>query len=159
VGDTLWFSSSILSTFKYRAGGSDSATYDLSGAKNMETDIHLTALLSVNELVGAVDSFSFFPGQGNSALNPQTPHAALTISYIQENGVYKFNLGIIARKKGIYCLAIVDIYQAMKDCDKVSVTIGMTNPDSHIHYLKDIYYGGNEVPPIDSTHSYCFKVY
>lgn len=63
------------------------------------------------------------------------------------------------QKVGTYCLSIIDIYEARKNCDKISVEIKMENNDNHLHYLKDIYYGGGEIAPLDSTHTYCFKVY
>jgi len=123
------------------------------------TDIHLTSLLGVNNSPGAIDSFLFLPEKGNIVVNPQTLSAARTIFYKEENGNYIFKLGMIPLKKGIYCFTIVDIYQAMKNCDKISVTILMKNGDSHLHYLKNIYYGGENIYSIDATHSYCFKVY
>ena len=159
IGDTIFFNCSIPLNFKYWAGGSDSANYTLSGAKNVETDIHLTSPLGVNEQTAAADSFLFLPRKGSITTNPLAPHAAKTISFIEESDNYTFSTQMVALKKGVYYLAIVDIYQAMKNCDRVSVAITMNNKDGHLHYLKDIYYGGGMIDQIDSTHSYCFKVY
>jgi hypothetical protein len=159
VEDTLWFNSNIPTEVRYFQGASDSGTYNLSGAKNVATDIHLTSLLGVNNSPGVIDSFIFLPEKGNIIINPQVPSAGKTITYTEENGNYIFKLGLIAMKKGIYCFTIIDIYQAMKGCDKISVTVVMNNSDSHLHYLGDIFYGGGSLFPIDITHSYCFKVY
>ena len=160
VGDTLWFNSSLPVNYKYLDNNSDSVAYNLSNATNVITDIHFTSIIGIQNAIGGVDSFSsVLPTKGNVQKNPLAPTFAKTISYTQENNSYNFSFGIIALKKGIYCLTIIDIYQAMKNCDKISVDIVTNNMDNHLHYLKDIYYGGGTIDPIDSTHSYCFKVY
>lgn len=155
VGDTLWLTSSLPVNYKY---GTDSKVYNLSGATNVGTDIHLATLLGVSDYAGAIDSFLFVPQKGNIVTNPLAPHGAKTISFWEQNGMYLFSVGIIAKKKGIYALAIIDIPQAMKKCDRISIEIVMKNADNHLHYLKDIYYGGVTIGRIDSTHTYCFKV-
>ena len=159
VGDTLWFRCTLPLNYKYSRGGSDGSTYNLSGATNVITDMHLTVPLGFNQQTGAIDSFLFVPRIGGIQVNPLAPHAAKTISFIEQNGNYVFTVGVVALKRGIYFLFIVDIYQAMKRCDKISVAITMHDGDNHLHYLKDIYYGGGRIAPIDSTHGYCFKVY
>ncbi len=160
IGDTLLFNCSIPLELKYSVGAnSDSGNYDISGATNFTTDFHLTALLGINMQAGAMDSFSFIPVKGSFKLNPLDPHASKTIFYIQNSSRYIFSISMVAKQKGIYLLSIIDIYQGMKKCDKFSVTITMDNADNHLHYLKDIYYGGGAISPIDLTHSYCFKVY
>ena len=160
IGDTLWFSSTIPVNLKYKQGNSsDSTYYSLSGATNVITDLHLTTPLGVNMQTGAIDSFSFIAIKGSLQSNPLIPHAGKTISYVEEGGNYLVAFGLIAQKKGVYILSIIDIYQAQKNCDKASVIITIDETDSHLHYLRDIYYGGGPINPIDSTHSYCFKVY
>jgi hypothetical protein len=160
IGDTLWFATSLPLTYKYWNGGADSSVYNLSGATNVATDIHLTALIGPNQLVGAIDSFLFTPAtKGSYRTHSLIPQAGKTITYAQGSNSYDFSFGIIAQKKGIYCLTIIDIYQAMKNCNKISVVVEMKNTDSHLHYLRDIYYGGGNIDQVDLTHSYCFKVY
>lgn len=160
VGDTLWFTTSLPLNYKYLGNNSDSANYNLSSATNVVTDIHLTSLIRVNTPLGAIDSFLFTPPiTGSIKAHSLIPDAAKTITYSQSANTYDFSVGIIAQKKGIYCLTIIDIYQAKKNCDKISVGIITNNMDNHLHYLKDIYYGGGPIYSIDSTHSYCFKVY
>ena len=160
VGDTLWFTTSLPLNYKYLGNNSDSANYNLGGATNVVTDIHLTSLIRANTPLGAIDSFLFTPPiTGSIKAHSLIPDAAKIITYSQSANTYDFSVGIIAQKKGIYCLTIIDIYQAMKNCDKISVDIITNNMDNHLHYLKDIYYGGGPIYSIDSTHSYCFKVY
>lgn len=100
-------------------------------------------------------------GQLKEVLNRILWHYTLqkTIKYSQDQDIYDFSFGIIPMKRGIYCLTIIDIYQAMKKCDKISVSIVMTNNESHLYYLSEIYYGGGVIDATDLTHSYCFKVF
>lgn len=66
---------------------------------------------------------------------------------------------VIPKKKGIYTLGTSDMPDVVKNCDRSAITMNITNKNSHLHYIKDIYYGGGPINPLDSTHSYCFKVY
>lgn len=160
VGDTLWFSSAIPLNVKYQQGNnSDSLYYNLSSATNVITDFHLTTPSGINMQEGAIGSFSFTAIKGSIKSNPLIPDAGKTISYEEEVDKYIVSLFMVAQKKGVYFLSIIDIYQAQKKCDKVSVEIAMNNADNHLHYLKDIYYGGGPISQLDSIHTYCFKVY
>jgi hypothetical protein len=159
IGDTLWFSCYIPVNLKYFvANASDSENYNISSATNFNTDFHLTSPTGVNMQVGAMDSFSFVSKIGKVQMNPLAPDASQTISFATNDSAYLASFGIIARKKGIYFLGIIDIYQGMKKCDKFSVVITMNDADNHLYYLKDIYYGGGPISPLDSTRVYCFKV-
>jgi hypothetical protein len=160
VGDTLWFYCSIPTNLKYNLGNNpDSENYNISGAANFGTDFLLTLPTGLNMQVGAMDSFSFISKIGKLQINPLAPDASQGISFAENDSDYMTSFGIIARKKGIYLLSIIDIYQGMKKCDKFSVTITMNDTDNHLHYLKDIYYGSGTIDPLTLTHSYCFKVY
>jgi hypothetical protein len=160
IGDTLWIKASLPINYKFWQSGTDSGVYNLRGAKYVETDLHLSSLNGLQNATGAIDSFSFVGStNGSYESNPLAPHFAKTIKYSQEEDKYVFSVGIIPRKRGIYCLTIIDIYQAMKKCDKISVSIVMTNKERHLHYFSEIYYGGGVIDAIDLTHSYCFKVF
>lgn len=160
IGDTLWFNCSIPVNLKYHvSNASDSGNYNITGATNFRTDFQLTTLLSVNMQAGAIDSFSFMAGAGGFQSEPLDPDTRKIISFEEINGNYIFSLALVPKKKGIYALIIIDIYQAMIRCDKLSVAILMSNMDNHLHYLADIYFGGQPVDPLDLTHDYCFKVY
>ena len=160
IGDTLWFNCSIPLNLKYNTGiGSDSANYNISGASNFGTDFHLTSPTGVNMQVGAMDSFTFVSITGGLKINKLDPHASKTISFTEIGNNYVASFGIIAQKKGIYALIMLDVNDGMKKCDKFSVTTFMNNADNHLHYLKDLYYGGAPIDALTATHCYCFKVY
>lgn len=160
VGDTLWFNCSIPANLKYRVGNnSDSGNYNIKDATNFRTEFHLTTPVGINMQLGGMDSFKIIQAKGSLQSNQLIPDASKIISFEQDNDKYIVSIGLIAQKKGIYVLIILDISQAMIKCDKLSVAILMNNMDNHLHYLKDIYYGGGAINPLDSTHDYCFKVY
>jgi len=161
VGDTLWVYCSIPANLKYNLGNNslDSGSYNISGATNLGTDFHLTTPTGIGMQNGAIDSFSFISIKGIIQSNPLDINASKTIYYVTDSNKYNVSFGMVAQKKGVYILVVLDVYQAMIKCDKLSVTILMNDADNHLHYLKDIYYGGGTIDPLDLTHSYCFKVY
>jgi hypothetical protein len=165
VGDTLWFSTSFPVKLKYVASSSsDSEMVDLNGATNVGTDIHIIAFPKKNLYTGALDSFLILPLIGTVAVNPLAADAAETINLqeVQNNFVSAFAL--VAQKKGVYCIQIIDIYQAMKNCTKASVTLPIGNlVNQHLNYLDSVYFPGSRYEPsissFDLTHDYCFTVY
>jgi hypothetical protein len=98
-------------------------------------------------------------GLGRFPPNPSYPSGSKIISFIEENGRYKANFQMVTLKKGVYCIVIPDVYQAEKNCDKASLAIYMNNLDNHLHYLQEIYYGGEPIDSLSERNSYCFKVY
>ena len=160
IGDTLWVKCLIPANLKHPINNSsDSENYNITGSTNLITDIHLTTPTGINMQIGAVDSFIFVDARGSLKPNPLALNGSKTISFEPGSTYFISEFGIVAKKKGIYFLAVIDIYQATKNCDKFSVSILMDNEDNHLHYMRDTYYGGYPINLIDSTHSYCFKVY
>ncbi|MBS1573940.1 MAG: hypothetical protein JST09_01450 [Bacteroidetes bacterium] len=158
VGDTIFVNSIIPKFLKGLYDQSLNDSIDFSDATNMITDFHVIVLLGLNSYSGAIDSFEFLPVEGNLKANNLAPDKATTIAYDEKNGVYYCSFGMIAKRKGIYSVNLIDIYQARKQCSVASIKIGRNNVEGNLHYLKDIYYGGATINSIDSS-SYCFKVY
>ena len=160
VGDTLWFTASVPTQIKYKPGSAtDSVYYNLSGASDVTAEMHFNAIPQKATLTNAVDSFIYIKRAGNFSPNKLTPHGSEVISFIEQNGNYEFSFGLIAQKKGFYCLTVIDIYQAKKKCDQISVSIMVKNAITHLYYLKNLYYNGGPIDSYSQTHSYCFKVY
>lgn len=159
VGDTLWLNSVIPAKLTEIYSNGDSSKIDLNGASNMTTQLEFLSLVGINNNpVGALDSFNFIYDRGSFSPVPQVLHSDKVASYLYQNGNYIFSLGIIAQKKGIYYLAVLNS-AAQKRCAFVTIETHMKNLDSHLYYLKDTYYGGGAISPADSIHAYCFKVY
>jgi len=132
---------------------------DFSNASNMISDVSFSCLKGLQSQVGALDSFTLVKGVGSFSVNSRLPNYSVGITFIEQNGNYSYALGCIPQKKGIYVIDVSDIPYATKKCDNATISIISKSSDSHLHYLKDIYYGGGPIDAIDSTHSYCFKVY
>lgn len=156
TGDTLFLNINIPGRLTY---SNTTQTIDFSNATNMKADIRFIALKGVQSKSAALDSFLFIKKVGEYSANPLLPDASIGITFKEEANNYLFLIGCVPQKKGVYMIAISDIPYANKNCDYASIAIVSKSSDSHLHYLKDIYYGGGPIDPIDSTHSYCFKVY
>jgi hypothetical protein len=44
-----------------------------------------------------------------------SPHGQVAFDFLEEDNRYSFSMNIIAQKKGIYILTILDIFQAKKN--------------------------------------------
>ncbi len=163
VGDTLFFNATIPTTLQPIGtnGQPSSNLIDFSGGSNIITDIHLTSLLGINIFpAGAINSFLFLPTtMGRLRINPYDSTASKTVDFIEQNGTFKISFGVVAKKRGVYCFTLIDIFKATKGKTTASISILMKTGDNHLRYLKDYYYGSNPIASIDSLHSYCFKVY
>jgi hypothetical protein len=159
VGDTVWFRSSLPVQM---VEVNTNQSVDWSRASGVVTQINFSSLSSGNPTIGAVDSFLFIPVKGNFSSNSTLPHAAKTAAFVEENGNYNLQFGIVAQKKGIYAITAVDIKNSKKNCSDADITLILGNGDSHQHYFGTVYYPGSPwgdvIQPIVQTHSYCFKV-
>ncbi len=165
VGDTLWFNCSFSVMLRYKnINNNDSETIDLTGASNVVTDIHFNAIPKKDSLTEALDSFTITPSVGKVNINSLASDAAETVTFVQKTNNYDLSFGIVAQKKGIYVITILDIYQITKNCTKASVKIPLSSSiNQHLYFLDSIYYPGSRyepaIPEIELTHDYCFKVY
>lgn len=165
IGDTLWFNSSFPVNLKYlSAGGNDSSVINLSRALNVATDIHFNAIPKKDTITEALDSFILIPQKGEIKVNSLSSRNTETITFKEEQSNFVVSFGIIAQKRGIYCITILDLYQVMKNCTKASVAIPISNStDQHLYYLNAVYFPGSRyessIPVFELTHDYCFTVY
>jgi hypothetical protein len=156
IGDTVFINITVPEKLTY---SNNSSTIDFSNAHNVVPDISISALTGLQSQTGALDSFVLIKQVGSFYINSLLPAYSVNVTFDEKSGNYLFSAGCIAQKKGVYLILISDIPDAQKKCDYATISIVSSSSDSHLHYLKDIYYGGGLILPIDSTHSYCFKVY
>lgn len=156
IGDTLFLNITVPEKLTYNNSNS---IIDFSNAENMVPDISISALKGIQSQTGALDSFILIRQVGSFSINSLLPNYSVNISFDEKGGNYLFSAICVAQKKGIYIIDVSDIPDAIKKCDNATISIISNSSDSHLHYLKDIYYGGGAIAQIDSTHSYCFKVY
>jgi len=158
IGDTLFFES-ITSTSM--TNKSDRKLINYSGADNLGSVLGIGELVGLNQIGDAVNYFSYIPIQGKIYTDNQlSPNRVKQIIFIEENGSYNLRFAIIPQKKGIYVLTIADMPDVVRKCDRSVISMNFNlSLNNHLRYLKDIYYGGGQINPLDSTHAYCFKVY
>ena len=158
VGDTLFFTSIIPTTMTDIFGG---GVVNYSNAINFASDMGFGELTGLNTYAGAVSSFSIIQQKGNVYTDQNlSPNLVKQLKYVEENGSYKIIFSIVPLRRGIFSLSIADMPSVVRDCDRANIKLKF-NPTMHnnLHYLKDIYYGGGQVSPLDSTHTFSFKVY
>jgi hypothetical protein len=165
VGDTLWIHSYVPVNLKYwNYSTGDSMILNMSGATNLITDIHFIAFPKIDTFTQALDSFKLISLIGNIKVNPLAPHAAGTLVFEESQENFENSLYIVALKKGVYCITILDIEFAHKNCLTANITIPITSStNQHLYFLDSVYFPGSRyepsIPPIELTHDYCFKVY
>jgi hypothetical protein len=161
IGDTIFFSCEIPTKLGYISNNAgDSAFYDFSGASNVRTDLNISAFPVKDFITSAIDSFIYVPGFGSFTPNTIQGSGAQVITFQELSDKYMFSIGMIAQKKGIYGIAIIDIFQAEKKCLDIAVGITLDkNIDQHFYLVQNLYNDGRPIEPIDQTHSYWFKVY
>lgn len=158
IGDTLFFTSST-PTLMINLG--DGKKIDYSSAVNFGSDLGVAELTGVNTAGDAVSYFSYVPQKGEIYTDPKlSPGRVKQLKYVIQNGSYELSFAIVPNKKGIFGISIADMPDVVADCARSSISLKFSsNINNHLHYLKDIYYGGGQINALDSTHTYCFKVY
>lgn len=140
VGDTILFTSIIPNTL---VNVSTNQSIDYSNAENMATDIHIVVPLIANPLSGAVDSFNFIAVTGALQTHLIIPHAAKSVLFTQINGNYVLTFKMVALKKGIYTIGMIDVENSRKNCSTAYINVPISNADKHQQYLQAVYYLGS----------------
>lgn len=140
VGDTIWCNSIIPMK---NLDINSNQTIDYSGASNFATDINFNIINSNDPTIGAVDSFKYIPVNGDISTNLNSTHASKSVTYLEETDNYLLTFGIVALKKGIYVMTVVDIENSYKKCSKAYINFNLNNIDKHQYYLKEIYFSGS----------------
>lgn len=112
VGDTIWLG--VLIPLELITG-IDSSLINIAGASGVVTDLHFNVLTIPNVPIGAVDSFKLIQSVGKLQINSLARTASETIFFAQESDGFKFSVGIIALKPGLYDITTLDIFQAKKN--------------------------------------------
>jgi hypothetical protein len=161
INDTIWLEAGFSSLLKDLQTGSN---VDYRNTENLGTGIQLLRFtggsLSDPGVVPAIDSFTFLLKEG--VLMPPNGNAnqVKTYNFLEESGKYKFKLGVIPQKKGVYALAIsnaANVFQKNDKCTKASFAFKLQDTDNHIYLLKE---NRPDYTPsgLELTNLYCFKV-
>jgi len=139
----------------------DGKKVDYSSAVNFGSVLGVAELIGINAANGAVSYFTFISQKGEIYTELKlSPGRVKQLKYIKINGNYELSFAIVPNKKGIFGISISDMPDVVADCARSAVTLKFNSTfNTHIHYLKDICYGGGQINSLDSSHTYCFKVY
>jgi len=151
VGDTL----TIESTFSnYPFDYNTNLNVDFSGNALIGTSLTLRAIKGFNNAPPAIDSFSFISLIGKCETDFQFSY--IKQIYWQEiNNTYSVKVKIIALKKGIFFISIIDALAKNKK-NSASVLLSNNNIKNNSYYLESYY--GTILPEKDKKYVYCFKV-
>lgn len=161
VNDTIWVETDFSSQLKDLQRGNN---IDYSGAGNLGTGIQLLKFIggSINDpgVVPAIDSFTFLLEKGILIPPSSNANQVKTYNFNEESGRYKFKLGVVPNKKGVYALAIsnaANVFRKNDKCTKASFAFKFLDTDNHVYFLEQNRPG--YIPSgLELTNLYCFKV-
>lgn len=148
LNDTVWFT---MNESTQLHDISTSNIIDFSNAANLSFVFGMGKMVSATSVLPAADSFNYVMRKGVNVSSIQLD-LIREFKPVEETGRYKLEIGLVARKKGVYRVLIensVNNYTYNKPCDKASFTVKFTNADQHF------YLGYN----ISGDGVYYFKVY
>lgn len=136
---------------------------DYNGAK-------LSMSINFDELIGgsisnpgaipAVDAFNFILINGTFIPDDLSPDRNKDYMVAEINNEYKFKLGIIPKRVGIFSVALTNatnVYRISDECTKASFSITFSNTNQHLYFYEQNRPGYS--PSLyEREHMYCFKV-
>ena len=151
VGDTIWFEINSATQLKDVNG----QLIDYSNAENLGTGISFYALDNQEGqfIIKATSKFDYLLVAGTQL---RMTDDIIEYRFIEENGAYKFKLGISPKMKGIYGIIFsnaANVYRKSDACTKAAFTINFTQTDPH-YYLNPNFQGG----PTPVGGDYYFKI-
>ncbi len=161
VNDTIWIDFSCPTKLMDVYSGN---IIDYSGAENFGTDISFLEFTggSVNNPGGiaAVDAFEYKLIYGIFIPDSHLPNQNKDYKFIEVGNEYKFKLGIIPKRSGIFTFSpgnATNVYTKQNKCDKASFSITLANTNQHLYFYEQNR-PGYTPSEYERTHMYCFKV-
>lgn len=161
INDTIWIEvvcpTSLLDKLSQN-------TIDYSAAENLGTVIRFHKFIGGDILnpgvISAADDFTFVLVYGStvqSSINPSTNREFL---FNEANNIYRFKVGVIPKKTGIFSVAVLDavnVYTKRNKCDKAGFSITFANTNQHLYFYEQNR-PGYTPSEYERTHMSCFKV-
>jgi hypothetical protein len=160
VGDTLWLtcesSTNMLDL-------NTKSQIDFSNAQNFGSALIISDINKFHSLIrGAVDSFDFVKARGDIyTIQNLDPNGTKQLNFAEGNDMYSLKIGMVAKRKGLYILSIVDIpnvvyRKGQEQCGKGSFEILNNNLNRHFYLFENLW---GPLSEYDKKHGYCVKVY
>ena len=160
INDTIWIKFNELTTFKDDQTGQN---VDFSNASNLgfglTFDKFVGGSISNPGTISAVSEFSTILIYGTE-LTSLLPDRIKSFSFLEETGRYKFKIGIVAKKEGVFSVSIsnaANVYRKNEKCDKAGFSITFANTNQHLYFYEQNR-PGYTPSEYERTHMYCFKV-
>lgn len=161
INDTIWLEFEAPTNLVDNVTGN---TINYSGAINLGTDISFDQFVggSVNNpgTIPAVNAFDYRLITGIFIPDNVVPDRNKDYKFEEIAGIYRFKLGIVPKRAGVYSLAIgnaVNVYRSNQECDKAAFQITFANTNQHLYFYEQNR-PGYTPSEYERTHMYCFKV-
>lgn len=161
IGDTIWFE--LICPTKLRDAISGNMI-DYSGAENFGTNINFHEFIGGNfsdpGVKAAVSAFDFKLIYGVFIPDNHLPEQNRDYEFIEAGNEYRFKLGVIPKKTGIFSISpgnAANVYTKRNKCDKASFSITFANTNQHLYFYEQNR-PGYTPSQYERTHMYCFKV-
>lgn len=139
-------------------------TVDYSGAENFGTAIGIFEFtggsISNPGGIGAVDAFEYKLVYGVFIPDSHLPNENKDYEFAEIGNEYRFKLGIIPKRRGIFTFSPGDaanVYTKKNKCDKAGFSITFANTNQHLYFYEQNR-PGYTPSDYERTHMYCFKV-
>jgi hypothetical protein len=139
-------------------------TVNFSNAKNLGTDITFHRFIG-----GSFSDPGVFPGandfeykliHGTFVPDSHLPDQNKDYLFSESGSMYKFKLGIIPKRQGIFGISpgnVANVYRNDQKCEKAGFQITFSNTNQHLYFYEQNR-PGYTLSNYESTHVYCFKV-
>lgn len=161
IGDTIWLEATILTQLTNQMTGQ---VVNYTGAENLGTAIRYLELTGGDILnpggVPAANYFDHVLRTGTLSVI-EFPEKVRAYRFIEEGGVYKFKLGIVPKKEGLFSVSpgnAANVYTRSDKCSKAGFNLTFKDTDQHM-YLYEQSRPGYTPSSYERTHMYVFKVY
>lgn len=161
VNDTIWVE---LTTPVKLKDFETEQVIDYSGAENFGPSIQYIELIGGDLYnpggIAAANSFENHLIWG-TPVSFDKPDKVRSFRCIEENGSYKFKVGIIPKKKGAFIIApgnAANVFRKNDKCTKAGFNLTFKNTDQHL-YLYEQNRPGYVPSGYEREHMYCFVVY
>jgi hypothetical protein len=137
---------------------------DYSGAENFGPSIQYLQLTGGDVLnTGVVPAGNLFDNVLilGTTIPSNQPELVLGFKCKEENGMYRFKLGIVPKSNGLFTIGASDatgVYRKSNKCDKASFSLIFKNTNQHL-YLYEQSRPGYTPSMYERSHLYVFKVY
>ena len=161
INDTIWLDFScptqLLDAYSAR-------TVNYTGAENFGTDVSFLEFTGGSVAnpggIAAADAFEYKLIYGIFIPDNHLPNQNKDYKFIEIGNEYKFKLGVIPKRRGIFTVSpgnATNVYTKNNKCDKANFSITFANTNQHLYFYEQNR-PGYTPSEYERTHMYCFKV-